>query len=47
MKMKEFGPPGAARVPGAPLGSANGNHSPGEPIILVIFPKNCRELKKI
>ena len=24
MKMKEFGPPGGARVPGAPLGSANG-----------------------
>ena len=23
MKMKEFGPPGGARVPGAPLGSAN------------------------
>ena len=25
MKMKEFGPPGGARIPGAPLGSANGN----------------------
>ena len=24
MKMKEFGPPGGARVPGAPLRSANG-----------------------
>ena len=24
MKMKEFGPPGGARVPGAPLGSTNG-----------------------
>ena len=24
MKMKEFGSPGGARVPGAPLGSANG-----------------------
>ena len=24
MKMKEFGPPGGARVPGAPLGSADG-----------------------
>ena len=23
IKMKEFGPPGGARVPGAPLGSAN------------------------
>ena len=23
MKMKEFGPPGGARIPGAPLGSAN------------------------
>ena len=23
MKMKEFGPPGGGRVPGAPLGSAN------------------------
>ena len=23
MKMKEFGPPGGARVPGVPLGSAN------------------------
>ena len=25
MKMKEFGPPGGTRVPGAPLGSANGH----------------------
>ena len=25
MKMKEFGPPGGARVPGAPLRSANGH----------------------
>ena len=23
MKMKEFGPPGGAHIPGAPLGSAN------------------------
>ena len=31
MKMKEFGPPGGARVPGAPLGSANadGTHPTG------------------
>ena len=29
MKMKEFGPPGGARVPGAPLRSANGT-TPGE-----------------
>ena len=27
MKMKEFGPPGGARVPGAPLRSANVNIS--------------------
>ena len=27
MKMKEFGPPGGARVPGAPLRSANANFS--------------------
>ena len=27
MKMKEFGPPGGARVPGAPLGSANEIHN--------------------
>ena len=26
MKMKEFGPPGGARVPGAPLGSANAKY---------------------
>ena len=25
MKMKEFGPPGGARIPGTPLGSANGH----------------------
>ena len=29
MKMKEFGPPGGTRVPGAPLGSANGLENPG------------------
>ena len=29
MKMKEFGPPGGARVPGAPLGSANDKGSQG------------------
>ena len=32
MKMKEFGPPGGARVPGSPLGSAN-DHVPLLPLI--------------
>ena len=31
MKMKEFGPPGGAHVPGAPLGSANVGDSWGKP----------------
>ena len=38
MKMKEFGPPGGARVPGAPLGSANALEAP-EGICKVSDPK--------
>ena len=34
MKMKEFGPPGGARVPGTPLGSANAFTLPS------LVPKN-------